>query len=137
MTALPDDDCPQFVTGTTAPTDGEDCSQLDQRNRGGSPIKDTIEAVLTLKEKQQITEATETAAKRFKQAKDNAKAHNSVCAKGTLVSIIQAVELEDELPAGTLKINTVISRVRRNNASGTSSLAPPAFGDRADPCTVL
>lgn len=92
---------------------------MTDRSRGGRPKGITNEVVRN--ERKQIAEATVTASKRFKQVRDNARLRGrDRCVKGTLASIINAVEEEYGLPAGTLDSNTIRQRVDRNNLSGQS-----------------
>jgi hypothetical protein len=127
-TAIPSPTSELLVAGTTSSPDEDDndepppliggYTQSENRNPGGRAKGTTKEAARKKIEK--IANATETASKRFKKEKDNAKLRNRPCANGTLPSIIEAVEREYELPAGTLKRDTISRRVHRKNVTGES-----------------
>jgi hypothetical protein len=115
------------AAAAAAPGNDDDDDECPQGTGGCPKFEEglTVEAV-------RKENATVTACMRFKKEKDNAKLRNLPCAYGTLPSIIIVAEQEFELPAGTLKIETVRKRVQRNYASSLADALPTA-GTAAPP----
>jgi hypothetical protein len=92
-------------------------TSTDRRN-GGRPLGSNVqlkEALIAAKAK-----ATTEAATRYSQARMAAKAEEKVCKCGQLLSIIREAEEENGLLKNTVSIETVKSRVKRNNLNGST-----------------
>jgi hypothetical protein len=89
---------------------------VPQRNIGGRPIgsSKSVRSLMTeIKEK-----ASTECAKRYKEAQDLERSKYDRCKKGTLSELIKKVESEYNLREGTIKNDTIVKRVFRNNLTG-------------------
>jgi hypothetical protein len=87
----------------------------------------TLERIQVKKIDVELVKAVCTiASKRFQDCCDEAKSKNEFVPPNTLKNIIESLEMEHKLPPGTLKPETIRSRVKRKNISGVNkNLASP------------
>lgn len=103
------------ATSTTLATENEtreeDCIINRGRKKGSTDAAKTRDAAIL---KEAITDASNLCLNEYRKAQFN----NTIVKPGTYVQIIKEVEERNNIKAKTIKLDTIKSRMRRNNTTG-------------------